>query len=146
MFKIIEVALIGKFGTDAVPSLMEVIGVTPNAEMATEILLGIYEKPTFCNNVLDSGKRERTLLSVDEWNRNISYSYEEEITKSFYIHKDTDTSLITDENYKEFVIDSNNDDAKWFNFNTGVFTTRTGSCDFAEWIRSNPLEFELEVL
>ena len=147
MFKIIEVALIGKFGTDAVPSLMEVIGVTPNAEMATEILLGIYEKPTFCNNVLDSRKRERTLLSVDEWNRNISYSYEEEITKSFYIHKDTDTSLITDENYKEFVIDSsNNNDLKWFNFNTGVFTTRTGSCDFAEWIGSNPLEFELEVL
>lgn len=144
MFKIIEVALIGKFGADAVVSLMEVIGATPNPEMATEILLGIYEKPTFCNNVLDSRKRERTLLSVDEWTRTIYYSYEEEITKSFYIHKDTDTSLITDENYKEFVIDSsNNDDAKWYNFNTGVFTTRKGDCDFAEWIKPNSFELSL---
>ena len=141
MFKIIEVALIGKFGAEEVTNLMEVIGATPNPEMATEILLGIYEKPTFADNVTDSRKKVRTLLTINEWTKDICYSYEEEITKSFYIHKDTDTSLITDENYKEFVVDRDNDDAKWFNLNTGVFTTRKANCSFSEWLNAETMVF-----
>jgi hypothetical protein len=50
--KVMYYALESKFGTESVDKIMEVIGATQNPEMATEILLGIYEQPKIPNPLL----------------------------------------------------------------------------------------------
>jgi hypothetical protein len=132
MNKIIEVALAGKFTADAVPSIMEIIGATPNPEMATEILLGVYEKPV----LKDTGVRNNvvlTLISADYWNNSVIYEYQDEIKKSFYVHKDTDKSLITLDNYKEYQIDWRDEGSEHMELLTGEVVTRRVTCDIFDW-------------
>jgi len=132
MDKIMEVALTGKFGAEAVPSIMEVIGNTPNAVMAAEILLGVYTPHELV--AVTNDKKVRTLISVDEWNTYVNYSYEDKVTKSLYVANDCDTSLITIDNYKEFERRNSEGNCKWFSFETGEMRTRTDSCDISQWI------------
>jgi len=138
MNKIIEVALSNKFGTDATVNLMEVIGATPNPEMAAEILLGVYEQPKLESIVMDSRGCIRNITSVDYWANTVHYSYTEEITKHIYVDKDCDTSVITPENYKDYAVDYGKDNITSFTVRTGEFRDRTGSCSFAEWSKYTP--------
>jgi hypothetical protein len=134
MNKIIEVALTGKFGAEAVSSLMEVIGATPNPEMATEILLGIYEKPQIPLIVVNAQGLEKVATRIDYWERRVSYSYQEEIRKHIYVADDCDTSVITLENYKEFEKDYNSGNIKSHRIPTGEMVTKNNSCDFGDWL------------
>lgn len=134
MFKIIESALTGKFGAEAVPSLMDVITVTPNPEMATEILLGIYEKPELPNTVFNAQGLEKTLVSADYWQGSVIYSYEEEVRKHLYTEKDIDTSVITLDNWEEFEREYNRNDVQSFYILTGEIKTKQSSCSFADWL------------
>ena len=134
MNKIIEVALSNKFGTDATVNLMEVIGATPNPEMAAEILLGVYEKPKLESIVMDSRGCIKTATSVDYWNSNVEYSYTEEVAKHIYVDRECDTTLITPENYKDYAVDYEHDNRKSFQFSTGEFKERKGSCRIGEWL------------
>jgi hypothetical protein len=139
MNKIIEVALTGRFGAEEVTNLMEVIGATPNPEMATEILLGIYVRPEFPQAVVNAQGMEKTAVRIDYWNNNITYSYEEEVRKQFYISKDTDTSLITLDNYKDYERRYDDDNIKSFYLPTGELKQRQSSCDFADWLSQEAL-------
>jgi hypothetical protein len=134
MNKIIEVALSNKFGTDATVNLMEVIGATPNPEMAAEILLGVYEQPKLESIVMDSRGCIKTATSVDYWNSNVKYSYTEEVAKHIYVDRECDTTLITPENYKDYAVDYEHDNSKSFQFSTGEFKERKGSCRIGEWL------------
>ena len=138
MNKIIEVALKGRFGVEEVTNLMEVIGATPNPEMATEILLGVYTQPKLESVVMDSRGCIRTINSIDYWAGNVHYSYSEEITKHIYVDKDFDTSVITPENYKDYSVDYNKDNITSFTVRTGEFRDKTSSCSFAEWSNYTP--------
>jgi hypothetical protein len=136
MEKIIKVALLSKFGAETLPSVMEVINATPNPTMATEILLGIYEQPeipetTVYNNTV------RTLKSVDYWLDQVNYTYESEETKGFYIHKDTDSDLVTIDNYKEFMIDRSKypDSAIWISIPTGKISMSSNYCRIDSWLK-----------
>jgi hypothetical protein len=142
MNKIVKVALMSKFGADTIDALMEVIGNTPNAEMATEILLGIHEPVTLAPVVLYKyDKIIRTLVSVDEWNNVVNYTITKEKTKSFYIAEDTDTSLITLDNYQDFEVDYERGmNLKYFTLATGEFVLRTERTDIESWRQCAPVE------
>jgi len=133
MKTIVEVALATKFDEKQVPSILEIIGATPNPEMATEILLGIYVQPV----LKDTAVRNNvvlTLVSADYWTSRVNYEYQDEIKKSFYIHKDTDKSLITLDNYKEYAIDWNAENAVHMELLTGEIITRRNDCHISDWI------------
>jgi hypothetical protein len=133
MKTIVEVALATKFDEKQVPSILEIIGATPNPEMATEILLGIYVQPV----LKDTAVRNNvvlTLVSADYWHGHVTYEYQDEIKKSFYIHKDTDKSLITLDNYKEYAIDWNAENAVHMELLTGEIVTRKNTCNISDWI------------
>lgn len=132
MDKIMTVALTGKFGADAVPSIMEVIGNTPNAVMAAEILLGVYT-PIELVEVINY-KKLKALVHLDEWNNRVTYSYEEMVSKTLYVANDCDTSLITIDNYKEFEVPYSSGNCKYFSLETGEIRAREDSCSIDEWM------------
>ena len=134
MNKIIEVALTGKFGPDAVSNLMEVIGATPNPEMATEILLDIYVKPELPNTVFNAQGMKKTVVRVDYWQGTVVYSYDEEVTKHLYVDEDTDTSVITLDNYNEYERDYGCSNIKSFRLPTGEIKNRQSTCSFSDWL------------
>ncbi len=140
MNKIIEVALTGKFGTEAVPSLMEVINITPNPEMATEILLGIYTQPKIPSTVVNEQGLEKTATHIDYWRMRVSYSYQEEVRQHIYVDQDCDTSVITLENYKEFERDYGSGNIKSHRIPTGEIRTRQDSCEFGDWLAQEAKE------
>lgn len=136
MEKIIKVALLSKFSAEALPSIMEVINATPNPLIATEILLGTYEQPelpatSMYRNTL------RTIKSVDYWNNQVRYTYESAETKGIYIHKDTDSDLVTIDNYEEFMIDRSEypDSAVWISVPTGNINTSSSSTSIDDWLK-----------
>lgn len=133
MNKIIEVALAGKFTADAVPAIMDVIIATPNPEMATEILLGVYEKPELAEHVVVKDVL-RKLESVDYWRDEVRYSYLAEETKGFYIQKDCNTDEITLENYEQYVV-KYHDGCKYFTLKTGEVVVRKDITTIGEWLR-----------
>jgi hypothetical protein len=139
MNKIIEVALKGRFGTDDLTNLMEVITATPNPEMATEILLGVYVRPEIPNVVVTDQGLEKTVVSIDYWTNYVTYSYKEEVRKQFYIDKDTDTSLITLDNYKDYERSWDNDNIRSFYLPTGEIRQRQSSCSFSDWLSQERL-------
>jgi hypothetical protein len=145
MNKIIEVALTGKFGPEAVNNLMEVIGATANPEMATEILLGVYVKPEIPSTVVNAQGLEKTATNIDYWEMRVSYSYQEEVRKHIYVDKDCDTSVITLENYKEFEKDYNSGSIKSHRIPTGEMVTRNDSCDFGDWLAQETKDYSLAV-
>jgi hypothetical protein len=133
MVTIVEVALATKFDEKQIPKILEVIGATPNPEMATEILLGIYEQPV----LKDTAVRNNVVLyltSADYWNSRVNYEYQDESKRSFYVHKDTDKSLITLDNYKEYMIDWNAENAVHMELLTGEIVTRRNDCHISDWI------------
>ena len=135
--KVMHYALMSKFGTESVDKIMEVVCATPNPEMAVEILLGIYEETKLESVVVYRGvkgqEQFRTLMSVDFWKNEVHYQYNAEITKYIYIHKDTDRSLITPENYTEFVLKHSDEDSVGYYLLTGEIETRTSYCTISEW-------------
>jgi len=133
MNKIIEVALAGKFTADAVPSIMDVIIATPNPEMATEILLGIYEKPTLAEHVIAKDV-VRKLESVDYWRDEVRYSYLVEETKGFYVQSDCNTDEITMDNYEQYAV-KYHDGCKHFSLKTGEMVVRKDITTIGEWLR-----------
>ena len=137
--KVMYYALESKFGTESVDKIMEVIGATQNPEMATEILLGIYEQPKIPNAVVNAQGLVKTAVHIDYWGHKVTYSYEEETRKHMYVDKDADTSLITLDNYQEYERDYGSDNITSFYFATGKMTSRQSSCDFGDWLSQDEL-------
>lgn len=132
--KVMYYALESKFGTESVDKIMEVVGATPNPEMAAEILLGIYEEPKIPNAVVNAKGLVKTATNIDYWGHRVSYSYEEETRKHLYVDEDADTSLITLDNYQKYERDYGSDNIKSFYLPTGKMTIRKDSCDFIDWL------------
>lgn len=132
--KVMYYALESKFGTESVDKIMEVVGATPNPEMAAEILLGIYEEPKIPNAVVNAKGLVKTATNIDYWKHRVSYSYEEETRKHLYVDKDADTSLITLDNYQEYERDYGSNNITSFYLPTGTMTIRKDSCDFSDWL------------
>jgi hypothetical protein len=145
MNKIIEVALTGKFGAEAVTNLMEVIGATCNPEMATEILLGVYERPEIPHTIISSksgASVKKTAVSIDYWNTTVKCTYEEAVTKHLYVDQGLDTSILTIDNYMEYEKEYSDPNRKSFRIPTGEMRSIQDSCSFDEWL-SNANDYSL---
>lgn len=134
MFKIIESALSTKFGAENAQALLEVVMNTPNANIATEKLLGIYEEPVLKTLVTNNSGKALTLVSYDIWNDRVDYKYWEPKTIHVYVNEDTDTSLINAENYQEFAVDYQDSGIKSFRFNTQELSEKTSYCSIGNWL------------
>ncbi len=111
MDKIVRVALATKFG-DNVNEIMEIANMTPNAEHAIELLLGIYEEPIFkalhTYTYKYKGEAFKNLNAAwhgyNPWTRTLSVTVSRPITKEICILKEND-DIVTKNNYKEYEID-----------------------------------------
>ena len=111
MSTISRVALGTIFPKENIDSILEVINATPNADVATEILLGIYVEPGVQETAVISGKN-CSLINYNKWTGKVNYSYETPDTVHIYVQKDVDTALITEENYESFKYSSSKPDYK----------------------------------
>lgn len=91
MNKIIKAALENRFPA-SVNVLMEVIAATPNPELATEMLLGIYEEPIVfenpCDEFIARGEANIKFLSYDKWTDTVHYQYTPRKSKYGYFLRD----------------------------------------------------------
>lgn len=103
MNKIIEKLLTVTFPNVNIASLLEIVSATPNPEIATEILCGLYEEPKLPIKVQETSgdKKVLTFQSFDKWQDKVKYTYIKEKTISGYFPKGTVKEDITLENFKE---------------------------------------------
>jgi hypothetical protein len=101
--KVYRAALESKYQGVSVDDLLTVIYNTPSAEVAMELMLGIYEHPELETDVISSNSGNRlTLTNYDMFAKTVSYSYEENKKVHIYFEKGIDRTLITHENYLEY--------------------------------------------
>jgi hypothetical protein len=132
------------FPTINVDSLMEVIVVTPNATVATEILCGVYVEPVFEKHKLTSEGTARTFMSYDKWTEQIKYKYLSEITDYCYFPETVDKYTITRDNYKSLECEYGSTSKSYrYGVKTGVMEERTDWCSVKDWNRLKDNKFEL---
>ena len=115
-------------------SLLEIVGATPNPEIATEILCGLYVEPTIVHKMVMS-EREGilTFTSFDKWNNRVNYSYLQKDTKSTYFPKGTKVSDVTMENFDRLKVSSSHEEAVYLNIPTGTVSKRTSYTSLEGW-------------
>lgn len=115
-------------------SLLEIVGATPNPEIATEILCGLYVEPTIVHKMVMS-EREGvlTFMSFDKWNNRVNYSYLQKDTKSTYFPKGTKVSDVTMENFDRLKVSSSHEEAVYLNIPTGTVSKRTSYTSLEGW-------------
>ena len=115
-------------------SLLEIVGATPNPEIATEILCGLYVEPAIEHKMVVS-EREGvlTFMSFDKWNNRVNYSYLQKDTKSTYFPKGTKVSDVTMENFDSLKVSSSSVDAVYLNIPTGTVSKRTAYTSLEGW-------------
>lgn len=143
MNKIITKLIAVTYPTANIDHLMEVVNATPNPELATEILCGLYQEPQIPVKVKSlplkggmSEPRELTLKSFDKWQNAVNYSYLKENTLSGYFPKETDKSNITLENFHSLKESWKGGDAEQVSIrlNTGEFEECTDACSLEKWM------------
>lgn len=115
-------------------SLLEIVGATPNPEIATEILCGLYVEPAIEHKMVVS-EREGvlTFMSFDKWNNHVNYSYLQKDTKTSYFPKGTKVSDVTMENFDSLKVSSSSVDAVYLNIPTGTVSKRTSYTSLEGW-------------
>ena len=115
-------------------SLLEIVGATPNPEIATEILCGLYVEPAIEHKMVVS-EREGvlTFMSFDKWNNRVNYSYLQKDTKTSYFPKGTKVSDVTMENFDSLKVSSSSVDAVYLNIPTGTVSKRTSYTSLEGW-------------
>ena len=83
--KIIRIALINKYPAIDIDSLMEVINQTPNATVATETILGVYEAPEIpLTSKVYSSEGLGCFKSFEKYTEKVTYEYDTTTTKTLY--------------------------------------------------------------
>jgi hypothetical protein len=133
--KIIQELLKLKFPTVDINNLMEIINATPNPELATEIMCGIYCEPNVGSHtrVQHKNKGVCTFKSYDKWTNSLVYLYEEEATKGAYFPKDTLKKDINMDNFESMKVSSGSDSV-WLVIPTGEFRTLSNSMSYQDWM------------
>lgn len=134
MNKIIKLALGLSYPTDKLTALQEVINATPNPQMATEILLGVYEKPKVPSKVKTKDGQIRVLKSVDFWNDKVNFSYLKNKQIGAYYPKGTDDKTLNDNNWQSLKCSSNEEGAKYLYFKSNEMEEREDSCSLDSWL------------
>lgn len=145
MSKIIEKLLTVTFPTIDINGLLEVVSVTPNPELATEILCGLYEKPVLPRVVQETSgdKRELTFKSYNKWDDKVYYSYIKEKTINGYFPKGTVKEEITLENFKEREVSwKSGMDQVNISLKTGETIVDTSYCSSSNWLGYTNLDYQ----
>jgi len=101
--KVYKAALESKYHGVSVDDLLTVIYATPNAEIAMELMLGIYEHPELETDVKSSNTGNRfTLTHYDMFAKIVSYSFEENKKLHIYIERNANKEDINYENYLSY--------------------------------------------
>ena len=85
--------------------LIQVIVKTDNTDLALKMLAGVHKTPNIPKQVLlhvNNVQQVCTMESYDPWEDQVHYSYCKNKSKHIYVLKDTDTSIISSENYKDY--------------------------------------------
>jgi hypothetical protein len=144
--KIIQELLKMKFPTVDINNLMEIIAATPNPEIATEIMCGIYIEPNIGSHTRVQ-HRDRgicTFISYDKWNDELKYEYQQQETKGAYFPKGTLKEDINMENFNSLKVSSSNDSV-WYHIPTGNMIQQKGSTSFSSWMELPYVPTEAEV-
>lgn len=144
--KIIQELLKMKFPTVDINSLMEIISATPNPELATEIMCGIYCEPNIGshNRVQHKNRGVCTFISYHKWTNTLVYSYQEEVTKGAYFPKNTEKKDINMDNFESMKVSSGSDSV-WLVIPTGEYRTQQSSTNFQDWMELPYVPTETEV-
>jgi len=149
MNKIIEKLLTVTFPTVEINSLLEIVSATPNPELATEILCGLYVAPVLPEKVKEnSGETPKvmTLKSYDKWRDRVDYTYIREKTIDGYFPKGTDRSTITLENIKELRQDwRSGQDMMNIVLKTGETVLDNSYCSLSTWLNYSVVKEENEL-
>lgn len=135
MNKIIKALLTSKFPNINADVLLDIISATPNPELATELLCGIYEEITVSAKRVHSKNNEKGILTFTEfnkWSNKVHYSYEAIVTKGAYFPKGTKVSDVTMDNFDTMKCSSTTDSI-YLNIPTGIKEIRESSMDYMCW-------------
>lgn len=135
MTSIERVALSTKYSAEQIDNLIEIASATSNPTLAIEIMLDIYEEPTFKEYTLlnDDPKFDCKFVRYDKWTHTVWYEYTKPDSVEVRIDKDTDTSLITIENYEDFQVDYKHNNSMWYTVPTGKTKTVTDSTNVSNY-------------
>lgn len=143
MNKIIRKLLLVTFPTVGLEELMEVVGATPNPELACEILCGLYSAPDLGKAVrIHKDKSVVTLVSFDKWantNYQVTYEYQEPVTKSAYFPKGTLKSEVTMETFDKLKVSSSSSDT-YYSIPTGEARKTTSTMSVEQWIEQGEVQ------
>jgi hypothetical protein len=145
--KIIQALLEIKFPNADINAIMEILNATPNVELATEILCGLYVEKSVNGHVRVQHKDKGvlTFVSYNKWDNNISYSYVEILTQGAYFPKGTKKEDVTIETLESMKCSSNTSDAVYLYIPTGKTRNSQGSMLFEDWMVLPYVPSEAEV-
>ena len=127
--KAIEGILVNK---SKAKELAEIIARTPNPEHAINLLFDNYVRPMFDMFKKDKDN-EYIFKEYDVWENKVKYSYSKPKTKHIYIKKNTDKSLITHENYRDFEVSWSNGETEGFTIKFPEMETGETTCSKETW-------------
>lgn len=123
-----------------VEAVMEVIGATPNATVATEILCGIYQEPVVPEHPgMHFTKRNPeyknvTAKSYNKFEGRVVYSYERHPRKCYYFPQEA-RGHINQTNFKQFMLPKETDGSFYeYFYDEDVLETMTSNVTLADWI------------
>jgi len=141
MSTILRVALGTIFPKENIDSILEVISATPNPDVATEILLGVYTPP-FVKSAVMLHDKESFFKSFDKWENRVNYEYKINDTARIHVPQGTDKALITESNYKEFAVPYKSDDSVFsVDVKLSVLKTVCHYTDLENWNSRPEVEF-----
>ena len=140
--KVIKALLAIKFANCDVEALCEIVNATPNPDVATEILCGLYEEPiipekSILNMYLGNKDRntECTFESYNKWDTRVTFRYLKIKTRSGYFPKEIDTNIITNDNFNELVVNEKSVPTRYITIETGETYGDTSTCDLEDWLK-----------
>ena len=133
--KVYKAALESKYHGVSVDDLLTVIYATPSAEVAMELMLGIYEHPELELNVISANTGKKlTLIHYDMFTRTISYTYEENKKLHIYIERNANKEDINYENYLSYKQEyANNKELTSMNVILPEMERNHGTMDLYAW-------------
>lgn len=133
MSKIIQALLEAKIPSVNITLLLDVISATPNPELATEILCGLYTEIEFpYSRVQSKSDGVYIFKSYDKWQDCVTYSYIHKETKGGNFPKGTKISDVTMETFDKMKVPSGSDTVYLY-IPTGKETERQSSMSSISW-------------
>lgn len=126
-----------KYPTLNADVLLDIANQTPNATIAIEKLCGLYRPYTFeqlgIHRVSKDNAKEYKLVGINEWTEEVTYEYEYEVSKGYYVPKDIDPSIVlTIDNIKEYESKSHIN-SKYIDVKTGTTAIGKNTTSIAHW-------------